>query len=62
MCVDCAARMKLARDAVMKMKIKEAAGHIVTGALEIVGAKDKTGLSDLNNQKEKAIEKPKTRR
>lgn len=45
MCPDCEARRKLARDAWVKGKIGEAAGHIAKGAAEMVGMKTKTGSS-----------------
>ncbi len=43
MCTDCDARRKLARDAWVKGKIGEAAGHVAKGAAEMVGLKSKVG-------------------
>lgn len=53
MCKDCAERRKLARDAFLKAKFKEAAGHVVKGAAELVGAKPKTGASEARKSAKK---------
>lgn len=45
-CLECAARLKLARDALLSAKIKEALGHVVKGAAEIAGFKPKTALEE----------------
>lgn len=45
-CPDCEARRKMARDALFKAKLGEALGHVVTGAAEAVGVKEKTGAKD----------------
>lgn len=47
MCADCEARRKMARDALMSAKLGEALGHVVKGAAEIVGVKEKTGADEL---------------
>lgn len=47
MCTDCKARRKLVRDAFMKAKFAEAAGHMAKGAAEFVGLKEKTGSNEL---------------
>ena len=36
MCKDCAARAKMARDALFQAKIGEALGHVAKGAAELV--------------------------
>lgn len=46
-CKDCEARRKMARDALFKAKIGEASGHVVTGAAEAAGIKEKTGAAEL---------------
>lgn len=47
MCKDCAARARMARDALFNAKIGEAVGHLAKGAAEMVGIKEKTGESEL---------------
>lgn len=47
MCKDCAARAKMARDALFQAKIGEALGHLAKGAAELVGIKEKTGEAEL---------------
>ena len=47
MCKDCAARAKMARDALFQAKIGEALGHVAKGAAELVGIKEKTGEAEL---------------
>lgn len=54
MCADCEARRKLARDAWVKGKIGEAAGHVAKGAAEMVGLKPKTGGQELAREPERA--------
>lgn len=46
MCADCEARRKMARDALLRAKLGEALGHVVKGAAEIVGVKEKTGAAE----------------
>lgn len=46
MCPECEARRKLARDAFLSAKIKEAVGHVAKGAAEAVGLKKKTGVAE----------------
>lgn len=53
MCADCEARGKLARDAWVKGKIGEAAGHVAKGAAEMVGLKPKTGVQELARKPER---------
>ncbi len=53
MCADCEARRKLARDAWVKGKIGEAAGHVAKGAAEMVGLKPKTGGQELARKPER---------
>lgn len=43
MCTDCEARRKLARDALFKAKLGEAASHALKGFAEAAGWKEKTG-------------------
>lgn len=52
MCKDCAARAKMARDALFNAKIGEALGHVAKGAAEIVGIKEKTGEAELQAKRE----------
>lgn len=47
MCPDCEARRQMARDALLRAKLGEALGHVVKGAAEIVGVKEKTGADEL---------------
>lgn len=47
MCKDCAARAKMARDALFQAKIGEALGHVAKGAAELVGIKEKAGDAEL---------------
>lgn len=47
MCPDCEARQRLARDALYRAKVGEALGHVVKGAAELVGLKEKTGSAEL---------------
>lgn len=54
MCTDCEDRRKLARDAWVKGKIGEAAGHVAKGAAEMVGLKPKTGGQELARKPERA--------
>lgn len=49
-CKDCAARRKMARDALFKAKLAEALGHVVKGAAEIVGVKPKTGAAEFKQR------------
>lgn len=53
MCTDCEARRKLARDAWVKGKIGEAAGHMAKGAAEMVSLKSKTGGQELARKPER---------
>lgn len=46
MCADCEARRKMARDALMNAKLGEALGHVVAGAAEMIGIKEKTGAAE----------------
>lgn len=54
-CPDCAARRRMARDALFNAKVAEALGHVVTGAAEAVGLKDKTGAAELSDKADKPI-------
>lgn len=54
MCPDCEARRKLARDALYRAKVGEAASHVVKGVSEALGLKEKTGEVEL----QKHLEKP----
>lgn len=47
MCVDCAARRKLARDAWLQARVGEALGHVTKGAAEMVGLTPKAGAKQL---------------
>ena len=47
MCKDCAARARMARDALFSAKVGEAVGHLAKGAVELVGIKEKTGEAEL---------------
>ena len=53
MCKDCAARAKMARDALFNAKIGEALGHVAKGAAELVGIKEKTGATELKAKSRK---------
>lgn len=50
-CKDCAARRKLARDALFKAKLGDALGHVAKGAAEALGLKEKTGSAALEATK-----------
>lgn len=52
MCKDCAARAKMARDALFNAKIGEALGHVAKGAAELAGIKEKTGDAELQAKRE----------
>ena len=52
MCKDCAARAKMARDALFQAKIGEALVHTVKGAAELIGIKEKTGEAELQAKRE----------
>lgn len=47
MCKDCAARARMARDALFNAKIGEAVGHLAKGAAEMAGIKEKSGEREL---------------
>ena len=47
MCKDCAARARMARDALFSAKVGEAVGHLAKGVVELVGIKEKTGEAEL---------------
>ncbi|MGA0540726.1 hypothetical protein [Neotabrizicola sp. VNH66] len=47
MCEACEARQKAARDAFLEWKIAEALGHVVLGAAEMIGLKEKPDGADL---------------
>lgn len=53
MCKDCAARARMAREALFSAKIGEALGHVAKGAAEIIGVKEKTGVSEQSAKKRK---------
>ena len=52
MCKDCAARAKMARDALFNAKIGESLGHVAKGAAELIGIKEKTGEAELQAKRE----------
>lgn len=54
-CPDCAARRRMARDALFNAKVSEALGHVVTGAAEAVGLKEKTGEAELAEKADKPL-------
>lgn len=47
MCIDCKARLKMARDALIAGKIGGTIVHVAKGAAEIIGIKEKTGAAEL---------------
>lgn len=53
MCKDCVARARMAREALFSAKIGEALGHAAKGAAEIIGVKEKTGVSEQSARKGK---------
>lgn len=53
MCKDCAARARMARDALFSAKVGEAVGHLAKGAAELVGIKEKTGEAELKAKSRK---------
>lgn len=55
MCEDCKARLQLARDALMRKRFSEAAGHALKGAAEMAGLKRKTGQSELRKAATKRV-------
>lgn len=59
-CPECAARRRLARDALFNAKVGEALGHVVTGAAEAVGLKAKTGQAELVEKADKTGAKRKS--
>ena len=52
MCKDCAARARMARDALFSARVGEAVGHLAKGAVELVGIKEKTGEAELQAKRE----------
>lgn len=50
MCPECEARRKLIRDAWTNDFIARAAGHVLKGAAEIVGLKEKTGVAEVKKE------------
>jgi len=54
-CLDCKARLQMARDALFKARVSESLGHAAKGVAEMVGIKPKTGLAEME---EKAKEQP----
>lgn len=61
---DCAARRKLARDALYRAAVGEAIIHVAKGAAEIVGLKEKAGSEELAEAVKENLttEKPKPKR
>lgn len=59
-CPDCDARRRMARDALFNAKVGETLGHVVTGAAEAVGLKEKTGAADEAAKAEKPEPKRKS--
>jgi len=59
MCIDCKARLKMARDALLNAKFAESIVHMAKGAAEIVGIKEKTGAAELEakSPKRKSVKK-----
>ena len=53
MCKDCAARARMARDALFSAKIGEALGHVAKGVVELAGIKEKTGEAELKAKSRK---------
>lgn len=53
MCKDCAARARMAREALLNAKIGEALGHVAKGAAEMIGVKEKTGEAELTARQRK---------
>lgn len=47
MCIDCKARLKMARDALIAGKIGGTIVHVAKGAAEMAGIKEKTGAAEL---------------
>ena len=45
-CKECEERRRLARDALLRSAVGEAAVHVVKGAAELVGIKKKTATAD----------------
>lgn len=45
-CKDCAERRKMARDALYRAAVGEAVSHVIKGAAEIIGVKEKTGVAE----------------
>ena len=52
MCKDCAARARMARDALFSAKIGEALSHVAKGVVELAGIKEKTGEAELQAKRE----------
>lgn len=53
MCIDCKARLKMARDALIAGKIGGTIVHVAKGAAEMAGIKDKTGAAELGLKESK---------
>lgn len=54
MCKDCAARRKMAREALLKASVGEAAKHLIKGAAEAAGLRKKSGDAE---QKAKRVKR-----
>lgn len=56
-CKDCAARRQMAREALYRAAvgepaaIAEAAAHVIKGAAEIIGVKEKTGSAEMQSKR-----------
>lgn len=50
-CKDCAARRQMARDALYRAAVGEAAAHVIKGAAEFIGVKEKTGSAEMQSKR-----------
>lgn len=58
-CTDCEARRKMARDALLNAKLGDFVQHVVKGAAEVVGIKEKTGEKERRKiSPEKPVNRP----
>ncbi len=62
MCADCEARRKMARDALINARFGEALGHVVKGAAEMVGVKEKTGATERDESEQAEPERKRSKR
>lgn len=54
-CKECKERRKMARDALLRAAVGEAAVHVAKGAAEATGLKPKTATKEAKSKRQKAV-------